>query len=60
VSRVVVRLVSEAYRDAVPSERPPFLDEPLLQLLGPLARQKSNDFASPIDELRAVPPSRVP
>src|SRR5215813_9576657 len=55
VTRVVVPLVSKAYCDAVPSERPQLLDEPVVQFLGPLARQESNDFVSSVDELRAVP-----
>src|SRR5262252_6338112 len=57
VTRVVVPLVSEAHRNAVPGECPQFLDEPIVQFLGPLARQESNDFVSSVDELRAVPPS---
>ena len=57
MTRVVVPLVSEAYRDAVPGERPQFLDEPVVQFLGPLAREESNDFVSSLDELRAIPPS---
>ncbi len=35
MTRVVVPLVGEAYRDAVSGERPEFLDEPVVQLLGP-------------------------
>ena len=57
--RVVVPFVSEAHRDAVSGERPQFLDEPVVQLPGPLARQESNDFTSSADELRAVPPSGI-
>ena len=40
-------------------KRPQFLDEPVVQLPGPFAREKSNDFGPSVDELRAVPPSRV-
>jgi len=37
VTRVVVPLVSEAHRDAVPGERrPQLLDEPVVQFLGHL------------------------
>ena len=50
-------LVSEAYGNAVSRESPNFLDEHVVELFGPLAREESNNFASPVDELRAVPPS---
>ena len=50
-------LVSEAYCYAVSGERPQFLDKPVVQRLGPLAREEGNDFVSSVNELRAVPPS---
>src|SRR5580704_10768501 len=53
--RVVVLLVSEAYGDPVPGKRPHFLDKPVVQLLGPLTREESNDFVSSVNELRSVP-----
>jgi hypothetical protein len=52
VTRVVVPLVSKAHRDAVPGERPQFLDEPVVRLLGPLAREKSNNGDDEIRQLR--------
>ena len=48
-----------AHRDAVAGERPQFLDKPIVQFFGPLAREKSNDFVSSVDELGAIPPSRI-
>src|SRR5260370_41357189 len=57
VIRVVAPLVSETYGDSAPSKRPHFLDKPVVQLLGPLARKKSNDLVSSVDELRSVPPA---
>src|SRR3954470_10062116 len=57
VIRVVVPLVSEAYGDPVPGKRPHFLDKPVVQLLGPLARKKSNDLVSSVNELRSIPPA---
>ncbi len=57
--RVVVPLVSEAYRDPVLGECPEFFDEPVVQLLGPLATEESKDFVSSVDKLRSVPPSCV-
>src|SRR5258708_39432913 len=59
VTRVVVPLVSETYRDAVRRERPHFLDEPVVQLLCPFAREKGNDLLSSVYELRAVSPSSM-
>src|SRR5450432_4591336 len=57
VFRVVVPLVSEAYGDPVPGKRPQFLAEPVVPLRGPLAREKSNDLVSSVDEFRSIPPS---
>src|SRR5260370_22362021 len=56
VIRVIVPLVSEAYGDLGPGKRPHFLDKPVIPLLGPLAREKSNDLVSSVDQLRSVPP----
>ena len=55
--RVVVPLVSEPNSDAVLGKRPHVLDKPVVQLLGPLAREESNDFVSSVNELRSVPPA---
>jgi hypothetical protein len=57
VTRVIIPLVSEAHGNAVSRECPHFLNEPVVELSGPLAREEGNNFASPADELRAVPPS---
>src|ERR1700724_1877790 len=54
---VIVPFVREAHRDTVSGERPHFLDEPVVQLPNPLAREEGYDFVSSINELRAVPPS---
>lgn len=48
MTRVIVPLVSEAHRDAIPGERPKFLYEPVVQFFGPLARKESNDFVSSV------------
>src|SRR5260370_9878504 len=55
VIRVVVPLVSEAYGDPVPVKRPHFLDNPVVPLLGPLAREKSDYLVSSLNVLRSVP-----
>src|SRR4029077_14604441 len=52
-------LVSEMNRDAVLGKRPHFLDEPVVQLLGPLTREERNDFVSSANELRSVPPAGI-
>src|SRR5215475_10644082 len=57
VTRIIMPLVGESDCDTVPGERPQFLDEPVVELLRPFARQETNDFDSSIDELRAIPPS---
>jgi hypothetical protein len=57
VIRVVVPLVSETHGDAVLRKRSHFLGQPVVQLLTPLAREKSNDLVSPVDKLRSVPPA---
>src|SRR5947209_19542009 len=51
---VVVPLVSETHRDAVPGERPHFLDQPVIEFLLPLAREKSDDVLASVDELGSV------
>src|SRR5215813_10663435 len=52
VARVVVPLVSKTHGDAVALTSPEFLDQSVVQLLGPLARQKLLDGFAPRDELR--------
>src|SRR5882762_3135761 len=52
VIRAVVPLVSETERDPVSSKRPHFLDPPVVPLLAPTAKEKSNDPGSPVDKLR--------
>ena len=49
-------LVSEALGNAVSRECPQFLDKSVVEFFGSLAREESNHFASPLDELRTVPP----
>ena len=38
-------------------KRPHFLDKPVVQLPGPLAREEINDFVSSVNEFRSVPPA---
>jgi hypothetical protein len=48
MTRIIVPFVSEAYRYTVPGKRPQILEEPILQLLRPVARKERNDFGSSI------------
>src|SRR5258708_4274417 len=57
VIRLVVPLVSEAYGDPVSGKCPHFLDKPVVQLPGPLAREEVNDFVSSVNEFRSVSPT---
>ncbi|CAG7645456.1 hypothetical protein SBRY_40161 [Actinacidiphila bryophytorum] len=59
VARIVAVFVGEAHRDAVAVEGPQLLDEPVLQLLVPLAGEEGDDLVTAGGELRAVPPARV-
>jgi hypothetical protein len=51
VSAVVVRLVGEAHGDAVAMERPELLDQAIVELPVPLARQERLDGLAPLQEL---------
>src|SRR3954454_24795551 len=55
-SRLVVPLVAEPHRDPIGVEGPHLLDEPVVELLGPLAREELDDRVAPGEELRPVPP----
>src|SRR6267142_351081 len=56
---VVVPLVREAHGDAVCAERPELLDQAVLQLAAPLAREECCDRLAALQELRAIPPAAV-
>src|SRR4029450_7006481 len=56
---VVAPLVREAHRDAVPVERPELLDQAVVELSVPLAREECLDRLATLQELRAVPPATV-
>src|SRR5258706_4902498 len=58
-SRVIVPLVRESHSDPVAGERPEFLDQPVVQLLAPLAREELPHFLATHAKFRPVPPSRV-
>src|SRR6267378_490024 len=59
IPRVIVPLIGEADCNPMSAEGPKLLDQPVVQLLVPLARKKRDDLRPPVDELRAVPPAGV-
>src|SRR5215475_10283938 len=59
VAAVVMPFIGEAHGDTVPAESPDFLDQPVIKLARPFARQEGFDGVAPMDELGAVPPAAV-
>ena len=56
VATVVMSLVGEAHRDPVLAEGPDFLDQAIVELTVPLARQKCLDGLTALKELGAIAP----
>src|SRR6185295_4148028 len=59
VVRIVVPLVREAHGDAVAAEGPELLDEAVVELFRPFAREERRDLGPPAQELRAIAPHTV-
>src|SRR4030095_7065405 len=59
VAAVVMPFVCEAHRDAVVVKGPEFLDQAIVELAVPLARQERLDGAASLQELGAVPPEAI-
>ena len=59
VAAVVVPFIGEAHGDAVVAERPDFLDQAVVELAAPFARQECFDRLAALEELRAVAPAAV-
>src|SRR5215467_5595668 len=59
VAAVVVPFVREAYGETILAERPDLLDQPVVELAVPLAREKGLDRLAPLEELGAVAPAAV-
>src|SRR5262245_14627437 len=59
LAAVVVPLVGKAHGDPVPGEGPELLDETVVELSVPLAREKVNDRETPLKELAPVAPAAV-
>jgi len=59
LTAVVVPLVGEAYCDPIAVECPELLEEAVVQLACPLARQKGHDLGPAVDELSPITPAAV-
>ena len=59
VSGIVMPLISKANGDAVVGEGPELLDQPVVELLRPFARQERDDLLAAAGELRPVSPVAV-
>src|SRR5258708_17156885 len=59
VERVVVPFIGEANGDPVLGEGPQFLDQAIVELPGPLARQEFDDAAPPLNQLAAISPLSI-
>src|SRR5262245_31998807 len=58
-SAVVVPLVGETHCDAVLAEGPDLLDQPIVELTIPLARQGGDDGFTALQELRPITPATI-
>src|SRR5262250_1756265 len=59
IAAIIVPCVGEANRDSVLAKRPNRLDQAVIELAIPLARQKCFDFRSTLDKFRAIAPATV-
>src|ERR1700751_2040393 len=59
VAGIVVPFIGKAYRNPVLGEGPELLDQPVVELLGPFAREEGNDLLPPVDELGTIAPIAV-
>ena len=56
---VVMPFVGEAHGNAIVVKGPNLLDEPVVELAVPLARQERLDGLAALEKLRAVPPAAI-
>src|SRR5713226_808704 len=56
---IIVPLIGEAHGDAVSVEGPDFLDQPVIELAVPLARQERLNGLAPLQKFRAITPAAV-
>src|SRR5215470_12498655 len=56
---VIMPFVGKTHRDAVLAEGPDFLDQAVVKLTAPLARQVLFDDSAPIKKFRAIAPATI-
>jgi len=59
VPAVVMPFIRVAHRDSIAVKCPQFLDEPIIQFLGPFPGQECDNFPATDDELRSITPTAV-
>src|SRR5580704_16190594 len=59
VAGIVVPFISKAYGDPVVTERPHFLDEPIIEFATPFAGEEGFNRLAAADEFGAIPPDAV-
>src|SRR4051812_23104527 len=59
LAAIVMPLVRKPHSDAITGKRPRFLDESVVELASPLAREKRDDLAASLEKLRAVAPTTI-
>src|SRR5215469_1492719 len=59
VARVIMIFIGKAHGDAVASEGPQFLDQPVIELPLPFPREKGDDGGAALEDFRTVPPFAV-
>src|SRR5882672_6290336 len=59
VAGIVTPLIGEAHRDPVAGEGPELLDQPVIELARPFAREESDDRGPPLEEFGAVAPPAI-
>ena len=60
VAGIVVPFIGEAHGDPVVAERPHFLDQPIIELAIPFAREKRLNRLAAVNELGTVAPDARP
>src|SRR5262249_1255608 len=59
VAGIVVPFICKAHGDPAVAECPHLLDQPIIELATPFAREKRLDVLAAVNELGAVPPDTV-
>src|ERR1700758_500285 len=56
---IIMPFVGKTHRDAVLAEGPDFLDQAVVKLTAPLARQERFDGSAPLKKFRAIAPATI-